>query len=73
MTRKEAMQLVVDAGGKCTDNVISSTNYLVLGTLDYRKSIKGDKSNKQRKAEKMQLDGADIVTISEAVFYDMLE
>lgn len=72
MTRKEAMQAVVNAGGICCDGVIASTNYLVLGNSDYCKSIKGGKSSKQKKAEKMQLNGADIQTISEDVFYDML-
>lgn len=72
MTRKEAMQMVVNAGGKCTDNVVASTNYLVLGNQDYYKGIKDGKSNKQKKAEKMQLNGADIITISENTFFDML-
>lgn len=72
MTRKEAMQIVINAGGKCTDNVVASTNFLVLGNQDYYKGIKNGKSNKQKKAEKMQLSGADIVAISENTFYDML-
>ena len=72
MTRKEAMQAVVNAGGICCDNVVAETNYLVLGNNDYCKSIQGGKSNKQKKAEKMQLNGANIATISEDVFYDML-
>jgi len=71
-TRKEAMQAVVNAGGICCDGVIATTNYLVLGNTDYCQSIKGGKSNKQKKAEKMQLNGADIAVISEAVFLDML-
>lgn len=72
MTRREAMQAVVNAGGICNDSVIASTNYLVLGNNDYCKSIKGGKSAKQKKAEKMRLSGYDIVTISEETFYDML-
>lgn len=72
MTRREAMQMVVNAGGMCTDNVVASTNFLVLGNQDYYKGIKDGKSNKQKKAEKMQLNGADIITISENTFYDML-
>ena len=73
MTRREAMQAVVNAGGICNDGVIASTNYLVLGNNDYCKSIKGGKSSKQKKAEKMQLAGSDIRTITEDVFYDMLK
>lgn len=73
MTRKEAMQAVANAGGICCDGVVAETNYLVIGNLDYCKSIKGNKSAKQKKAEKMQRAGSDIATISEDVFYDMLE
>ncbi len=71
MTRKEAMQAVVNAGGHCCDGVVEETNYLVLGNNDYCKAIKGGKSNKQKKAEKMQLSGKDIQIISEDTFYDM--
>lgn len=73
MTRKEAMQAVANAGGICCDGVTAATNYLVLGINDYCKAAKGAKSAKQKKAEKMQRAGAAIVTISEDVFYDMLE
>lgn len=73
MTRKEAMQAVVNAGGICCDGVIATTNYLVLGINDYCKAAKGTKSAKQKKAEKMQRAGSAIATISEDVFYDMLE
>lgn len=72
MTRKEAMQAVVNAGGHCTDGVVAETNYLVLGNNDYCKAIKDGKSAKQKKAEKMKLNGADIESISESVFWDML-
>lgn len=73
MTRKEAMQAVVNCGGLIGDGVTKKTNFLVLGNNDYCKAIKEGKSNKQKKAEKMQLDGFDIATISEQVFYDMLQ
>ena len=72
MTRKEAMQAVVNAGGHCTDGVVAETNYLVLGNNDYCKAIKDGKSAKQKKAEKRKLNGADIESISESVFCDML-
>lgn len=73
MTRKEAMQQVVNCGGIIGDGVTKKTNFLVLGNNDYCKSIKDGKSSKQKKAEKMQLEGLDIVTISEDVFYDMIQ
>lgn len=71
MTRREAMQIVKDLGGECGDSVTKKTNYLVLGNNDFCKTIKGGKSNKQKKAEKLKLEGIDINVISESVFYEM--
>lgn len=71
MTRREAMQIVVNVGGICTDSVTKNTNYLVLGNNDYCSTIKDGKSRKQKKAEQLLLSGSDIETISENVFYDM--
>ena len=73
MVRKDAMQLVVNRGGICGDNVNNKTNYLVLGNNDYCTTIKNGKSNKQKKAEQLQLKGSDIKIISENVFYTMLD
>ena len=72
MTRKEAMQLVVDRGGLCGDAVNKKTNFLVLGNNDYCSTIKDGKSTKQKKAEQLKLSGCDIEIISENVFYDMI-
>lgn len=72
-TRKEAMQAVLNAGGYCDDSVTQNTNYLVLGNNDYCKAIREGKSSKQKKAEKLQLQGFDIVTISETTFAEMLQ
>ncbi len=71
-TRRDAMQTVVDLGGICEDGVTKKTNYLVLGNQDYRRVGDSGKSAKQKKAEAMQLQGYDIVTISESVFFDMV-
>ena len=71
-TRKEAMQIVANIGGVCGDNVTKKTNYLVLGNNDYCTSIKDGKSNKQKKAEKMILEGADLQIIPESVFLEMI-
>lgn len=73
MLRKDAMQLVVNIGGKVADNVTAKTNYLVLGNNDYCTTIKDGKSSKQKKAEKLKLEGKNINIISENVFYDMIE
>lgn len=72
MTRKEAMQLVVDRGGLCLDGVNKKTSFLVLGNNDYCSTIKEGKSTKQKKAEQLKLLGCDIEIISENVFYDMI-
>lgn len=73
MPRRDAMQLVANLGGICGDGVTAKTNFLVLGNLDFCKSIKGGKSSKQKKAEQLHLKGNDITIISENVFYDMLD
>lgn len=70
--RKEAMLLVKNVGGDCTDGVTKKINYLVLGNLDYSANIKGDKSSKLLKAEKYILEGLDIEILSEKIFFDML-
>ena len=72
MLRRDAMQVVANLGGINADNVTKKTNYLILGNNDYCKSIKDGKSSKQKKAEKLQLDGHDIQIIPENVFYDMI-
>lgn len=72
MVRKDAMQLVVNLGGKIANNVTKKTNYLILGNNDYCPLIKDGKSNKQKKAENLKLNGQDIEILSENVFYDMV-
>lgn len=71
-SRKEAMQAVINLGGKINNNVTKDTNYLILGVTDYRK-VKNGKSSKYLKAEKYILEGFDLRIISENVFYDMIE
>lgn len=72
MTRKDAMQIVANLGGINGDSVTKKTNYLVLGNNDYCSLIKDGKSNKQKKAEQLKLQGFDIEVIPESVFYEML-
>lgn len=69
MTRKEAMQLVVNIGGICEDTITKKTNFLIIGNQDYAK-VKDGKSSKHKKAEQYKLKGQDIEIISEDVFYD---
>lgn len=72
MVRKDAMQLVANIGGINGDSVTKKTNFLILGNNDYCKTIKGGKSSKQKKAEKLLAEGQDIQIIPENVFYDMI-
>ena len=73
MVRKDAMQIVADLGGFCGDNVTSKTNFLILGNNDFCTSMKDGKSSKQKKAEKLMLEGKDLQIISENVFYDLID
>lgn len=72
IVRKDAMQLVVNVGGYIADSVTKATNYLVVGSFDFIKSVKGNKSSKMKKAEKMILDGYDITIISENTFREII-
>jgi len=72
MIRKDAMQIVVDLGGLNGDIVTRKTNYLILGNNDYCTTIKDGKSSKQKKAEKLKLEGYDIEILSENVFLDLV-
>lgn len=73
MIRREAMQHVVDLGGLVADSITTKTNFLIMGNLDYCKSIKDGKSTKQKKAEKLKIEGQDINIIDEYTFYDLIE
>lgn len=73
LLRKEAMQLVANLGGINGDSVTKKTNYLILGNNDYCKTLKDGKSSKQKKAEKLKLEGNDIEILPETVFYELLE
>ncbi|CQR73346.1 DNA polymerase III PolC-type [Sporomusa ovata DSM 2662] len=70
--RKNAMQLVVDLGGYCTNTVTKKTNYLVLGNLEYCKTIKDGQSSKLKKAQSLILSGYDLEIISENVFFSLI-
>ena len=71
-TRKEAMQIVTNIGEICGDGVTKKTNFLILGNNDYCTTIKDGKSTKQKKAEKLILEGADLQIIPENAFLEMI-
>lgn len=72
MSRKNAMQIIVNLGGILDNSVAKTTNYLILGNNDYNAILKGEKSSKHKKAEKLKMDGQDIEIIDELTFYDLL-
>ena len=72
MDRKDAMKIVVNLGGILDNNVTKSTNYLILGNNDYNAILKGEKSSKHKKAEKLKLEGQDIDVLDEQTFYDLI-
>ena len=72
MTRKEAMQIVVNMGGILDNSVNKHTNYLILGNNDYNAVLHGEKSSKHKKAEKLKLEGQDRDIIDKFTFYDII-
>lgn len=72
MVRKDAMQEVVNRGGRCAGLVGKSTDYLVLGDQDYARLEPGQKSGKQRKAESLIAAGADLEILPEVEFLKIL-
>lgn len=72
MTRRDALQLVVDNGGIPSDTLTKKTNYLVVGKEDFAKSIKNGKTSKMKKADSYRNAGLDITTVSEDDFFDMI-
>ena len=72
MSRKDAMQGVVDRGGICHDTVKSDTDYLVLGQEGFIGYQAGHKSLKMKKAEEMSSKGMPIEILAETDFLGML-
>ena len=68
MSRKNAMQKVLDCGGSFSDIVNSETNYLVIGNQDSWKFKNLGKSNKLKLAEELKAKGAEIIIINEPDF-----
>lgn len=72
MTRREAMQAVVNVGGICSDSVRCDTNYVVLGQDGYAGYAPDYKSSKTRRAEQLAAEGHPITIVSEADFQALL-
>lgn len=73
MTRKEAFQIVANLGGIPEDRITRKTNFLVIGSEDFAKSVKNGKTSKMKKAEEYLSAGIDISTISEDSFFNMID
>ncbi len=73
ISRRNAMQKVVNAGGICADYVYPNVNYLVVGVTDYNKLSDSEKSSKLLKAEALIKKGAGIRIITEDAFIKLLK
>ncbi len=72
MVRKDAMQKVVNCGGRCAGSVGKTTNYLVLGDQDFARLKGGQRSAKLRQAESLIAAGADLEIVPETQFLRIL-
>jgi len=72
MERREALQYVVNLGGKCKNNMSRDVDFLILGNNDYCATIKDGKSRKHKKAESLILKGYDLKIIPEKIFYEII-
>lgn len=73
MNRATAFKIVETLGGTISKSVTYSTDYLVMGTTDYQKTVDGGDSNKTKKAKQLSLNGNPVEMISEDVFYSMID
>lgn len=70
-SRKDAAQLVAKKGGKPQNGLNKDTDFIIIG--DFKDvMIKGNKSAKLKKAEKMVSEGKELEIISEQDFMKML-
>jgi DNA polymerase III subunit epsilon len=72
MDRREAMQVVADAGGTCSDSINKRTNALVVGGLYSQTFGSGYQTGKLKKASSLIKSGADLEIITEDDFLKML-
>lgn len=72
ISRKEAMQIVVNIGGVIRSTVSKRTNFLVVGNQDKKLVGVSGTSSKERKAAELILEGYDIRVIDEDQFMSLL-
>ncbi|WP_243237399.1 exonuclease domain-containing protein [Heliobacterium chlorum] len=73
MSRKEAMQKVVNTGGFIGDGITKDTDFLVMGMQDYFKFADGKESSKTKKAKSLIASGKNLQIIDEAEFLRFLQ
>lgn len=73
IARKEAWQMVDDVGGHHKDTLTLDTNFLIVGNTDYMSNLKGEKTKKLQKAEKMIQDGYDLQILTEETFLSLIK
>lgn len=73
MRRKEAMQRVLNCGGKPAAGVTRETDYLVVGEVDLRKLRRGEQlTSKMKKAMQLRESGSAIQVLGETDFLQLL-
>jgi DNA polymerase-3 subunit epsilon len=73
MVRRQAWQLIAEAGGQPADGVSKKTDFLVCGYQDLYKLAAGEtKSHKLRHAEQLRAEGQPIEIVGERDFFRML-
>lgn len=70
--RSEAAQIVANIGGHCENTVNKKTNFLIVGDMDYREGMNGNKTSKLKKAEQLISNGQDLQILPESAFYDLI-
>lgn len=72
MSKREAMQLLKNIGGEPQDSVTQQTDYLIIGGNSFNNK-KQKRSKNIEKAEANRSKGINTQTISEGIFFELLE
>lgn len=73
MTRKEAMQCVIDVGGICANRVTHDTDFLVLGAKGKPEPGRNGRTDKLKRAEWLISKGFPVEIIKESDFLELLD
>lgn len=73
MTRAEALQTIVDLGGKVANAITRKTTFLIVGDTDSLEMVKDGKTSKLKKAEEYIEKGCQIRILTEDEFLEMIE